>query len=52
MAKPKSYVRRDRKNIESGDIRSTFNNTIVTITDLTETRFLGQAPAALDLKVP
>ena len=40
MAKPKSKVvrtkRRDRKNIESGvaHIRSTFNNTIVTITDM------------------
>ena len=38
MAKPKKVVRtkrRDRKNIESGvaHIRSTFNNTIVTITD-------------------
>jgi small subunit ribosomal protein S11 len=39
MAKPKTKVsrtkRRDRKNIESGvaHIRSTFNNTIVTITD-------------------
>ena len=39
MAKPKSKVsrtkRRDRKNIEAGvaHIRSTFNNTIVTITD-------------------
>ncbi|MDI6870740.1 MAG: 30S ribosomal protein S11 [Bacillota bacterium] len=38
MAKPKKAVRtrkRERKNIESGvaHIRSTFNNTIVTITD-------------------
>ena len=38
MAKPKKVVRtkrRDRKNIESGvaHIRSTFNNTIVTVTD-------------------
>jgi len=38
MAKPKKAARpkrRDRKNIESGvaHIRSTFNNTIVTITD-------------------
>jgi small subunit ribosomal protein S11 len=39
MARPKSKVartkRRDRKNVESGvaHIRSTFNNTIVTITD-------------------
>ena len=39
MAKPKTKAsrtkRRDRKNIESGvaHIRSTFNNTIVTITD-------------------
>jgi len=39
MAKPKSKLsrtkRRDRKNIEAGvaHIRSTFNNTIVTITD-------------------
>lgn len=39
MARPKTKVartrRRDRKNIESGvaHIRSTFNNTIVTITD-------------------
>jgi small subunit ribosomal protein S11 len=39
MARPKSKVartkRRDRKNVEAGvaHIRSTFNNTIVTITD-------------------
>ncbi len=39
MAKPKTKVartkRRDRKNVEAGvaHIRSTFNNTIVTITD-------------------
>lgn len=57
MAKPKKVVRtkrRDRKNIESGvaHIRSTFNNTIVTITDPHGNAIYGQAPAAKDLKVP
>lgn len=57
MAKPKKVVRtkrRDRKNIESGvaHIRSTFNNTIVTITDHMVTQFLGQVQETLDSKVP
>lgn len=39
--------RRERKNIENGavHIQSTFNNTIVTITDTQATPFLGQALA-------
>ena len=36
--------RRDRKNIDKGmaHIHSSFNNTIVTITDVQEMLFLGQ----------
>lgn len=39
--------RRERKNIENGavHIQSTFNNTIVTITDTQAMPFLGQALA-------
>lgn len=40
--------RKERKNIERGaaHIQSTFNNTIVTITDLRATPCLGRAPAS------
>ena len=41
--------RRERKNIEKGavHIRSSFNNTMVTITDLRAMPFLGHPQAAL-----
>mgnify|MGYP001242982650 CR=1 FL=1 len=41
-----SRKRREKKNIERGaaHIQSTFNNTIVTITDMNGTLFLGLLP--------
>ncbi|WP_026688599.1 30S ribosomal protein S11 [Alteribacter aurantiacus] len=54
MAKPKTTrsKRRQRKNIESGvaHIRSTFNNTIVTITDLRGNAISWASAGALGFK--
>ena len=49
----KTTKRRVKKNVEHGQahIQSSFNNTIVTLTDNEETLFHGQVPVVLDLKV-
>lgn len=46
MAKQQSRRRRIKKNVEKGiaHIRSTFNNTLVMITDEKEMQFLGLQP--------
>ena len=45
--------RRVKKNVEHGQahIQSSFNNTIVTLTETKETLFHGQVPAVWDLEV-
>ena len=45
--------RRVKKNVEHGQahIQSSFNNTIVTLTDNEEMLFPGQVPAVWDLEV-
>ena len=45
--------KRVKKNVERGQahIQSSFNNTIVTLTDTQETLYPGQVQAVLDLKV-
>ena len=50
--KTNTRKRRVKKNIEAGiaHIRSTFNNTIVTITDFMEMLFLGQVQVHLGFK--
>ena len=51
----RSNKRKEKKHVESGaaHIRSTFNNTIVTISDTKGQRsFLGQVPAASVSAVP
>lgn len=57
MAKKQQTTRRKRrvkKNIESGaaHIRSTFNNTIVTITDAAGNAIAWSSAGALGFKVP
>ena len=45
--------KRVKKNVERGQahIQSSFNNTIVTLTDAQVTRCLGQVPVVWDLEV-
>ncbi len=49
----KTTKRRVKKNVEHGQahIQSSFNNTIVTLTDKKEMLFHGQVPAVWDLEV-
>ena len=50
----RSNKRKEKKHVESGaaHIRSTFNNTIVTISDTKAMHCLGQVPAASVSAVP
>ena len=49
----KTTKRRVKKNVERGQahIQSSFNNTIVTLTDAEGNAYLGQVPVVWDLKV-
>jgi hypothetical protein len=53
MAKKTRAKRKEKKNIPNGvvHIQSTFNNTIITITDPAVMLWPGQAPASRDLRV-
>ena len=53
VTKKATAKRRVKKNVEHGQahIQSSFNNTIVTLTDNEETLFHGQVQAVWDLEV-